>query len=666
MHTSRGWSIAAAALAVLAGLFIASPAYAEDPVTFGASPVVDAAGVLGGDLAEVERALQDAGQRSGRQLFVAYVDQFTNPTSAETWANDTAVANNMGDEDYLLAVAVDGRSYSLSVADGASLSDSEIARIRSQVIEPRLSDDDWAGAAIAAADAIAGGGAGTGGGFGWGWILLLLALAAIVVVVLVVVSRRKKKAGQVAGGAAAVPIEDLRRQAGGALVAIDDAVRTSEEELGFAVAAYGDEATAPFREALAMAKGKVAEAFALQQQLDDAVPDTDEQRRAWYGSIIQLTGEADQALDEQAAKFDELRDLERNAPQELERVKLLTASQAEKVAPAADRLAALGAVYAASVLATVADNPAQAQSRLEFATQSADAAAAAIAAGETSDAAVSIRAAEEAADQAGVLAEAIDKLGAALEEADHAVAAGVADLETDVQTAAGLQGAGLAEIAQATAAEAAALRAAGAQVGRDPLALQARLEQANARIDGAVGSAREAAEQAARVAAQLDRSISTARAGVAAAEDYLVNRRGAVGAEARTRLAEAGRLVTLAEQTRVSDPAGALQNAQRAEQLANDAIRVAQQDVGGFGGAFGGQPQQGGGGDVLGAVLGGILINNMLGGGGGGGFGGFGGGSGGGGGFGGFGGGSSSGRRSAAGSFGGSSTRGRRSGGGRF
>ena len=59
---------------------------------------------------------------------------------------------------------------------------------------------------------------------------------------------------------------------------------------------------------------------ALQQQLDDARPDSDDERRAWYGGIIRLTDEADAVLDEQAERFDALRALERNAPTELKRV----------------------------------------------------------------------------------------------------------------------------------------------------------------------------------------------------------------------------------------------------------------------------------------------------------------------------------------------------------
>ena len=674
MASIRGRSMG---LAILAGavLALAAPvaAWAEDPVDFGSKPIVDTVGALDGSTDEVIAAIERAADESGRQLFVAYVDEFTNPEAADAWANDTAIANNMGAEDYLLAVAVEGRAYYLSADSDASVSDEELARISLEVIEPELRDEDWAGAAIAAADSLAGGSggaAGGGSGLGWGWVWFLV-IAAVVVAIIAVVLSRRKKAKQVESGQAGGPplpsIDDLRRQAGSALVQADDAVKTSEEELGFAVASYGEQATAEFRSALDGAKSKIAEAFALQQQLDDAEPDTDEERRAWYGGIIRLADEADALLDEQAEHFDALRDLERNAPAELERVRTEAEAARTAIAPSAERVGSLMAQYAASAIAPIADNPAQAEARLGFARQALDQASAALAEGRTNDAAVEIRAAEESVDQAAMLAQAVDRLATDLAAADQAVAAGIADLERDVQTARGLGNAGAAQLADRVAADAAELSTAIGLPGRDPLAAQARIEQVNAQIDTAIAQARDAAEQLARTQAQLGRSLTAARAQVQAAEDYLVARRGAVGAESRTRLAEAGRLLVEAEAAAVSDPAAALPAAQQAESLARTALSLAQQDVGGFstgmGGGFGGA-QSSGGGDLFGAVLGGILINSVLGGGGGGGFGRGGGGFGGGR-RGGFGGGFGGGRRSP-GSFGGSATRSRRGSGGRF
>lgn len=667
MRSVRTGSIAVAALAGFLVLAPFAAAHAEDPVAFGASPVVDAAGVLSAaELADVEAAIERTADANGRQLFVAFVDEFTDPSDAASWAVDTANANNMGTEDYLLAVAVAGRAYYLSAAPDASLSQAETDRISVQVIEPELRDGDWAGAAIAAADALRGGGAGLGSGFIW----VLVIGAGVIIAVAVVLARRKRResAGTPAipGGAPAeppVPLEELRRRAGSALVQADDSLKTSEEELGFATAGYGEEATADFRAALEAAKGRVAEAFALQQRLDDHEPDTEAQQREWYAGILSLTAEAEAQLDEQAERFDELRDLEQDAPQALARVEAAARAAEEGIAPAAQRLQALGAQYAASDLNPVADNPEQARARVAFARDAVEAARSALDRGETGAAAVEIRAAEEAVDQARLLSSAIEKLAGDLAEADRAVAAGVDDLDADVRTARGLSNASLASLADRVEAESAAIRSELGRAGRSPLDLAARVDRVNAEIDRAVQGARDAEVQAQRTRAELDRTLISARTRVQSAEDYLVARRGAIGSEARTRLAEAGRLVVEAQALATSDPARALAAAQRAEQLASQAMSLAQQDVSGFGGAtagggmFGGGAR-GGGGDMFGAVLGGILINSMMGGGGGRGGGGmFGGGGGRGGGFGG-------GR--APGSFGGSATRSRRGSGGRF
>lgn len=676
MRSVRGSSIA---VVVLAGLMAVAPvaaAHAEDPVSFTDSPVVDTAGALSGaELAEVEAAIERTADSSGRQLFVAYVDEFTNPADAASWATDTANANNMGTEDYLLAVAIEGRAYYLSAAQDASLSQSDTDRISIERVEPELRDGDWAGAAIAAAEAIGGGGG--GGGFGSGFIWILVIGAAIVAVIAVVLARRRRKQaaggvpgipGGAPGGPAAeppVPIEELRRRAASALVQADDALKTSEEELGFATAGFGEEAAADFRAALEAAKGKVAEAFSFQQRLDDHLPDTEAQQREWYAGILSLTADAESLLDAQADRFDALRDLEQNAPQALARVEAAVRAAEDGIGPAAQRLQALGAQYAAAALAPVADNPEQARARIAFARDSIDSARGALERGEGGAAAVDIRAAEEASDQARLLSAAIERLAVDLGEADRAAAAGVDDLDADVRTARGMQDPALAELADRVEAESAAIRGELTRAGRSPLDLTGRVDRVNAEIDRAVQGARDAQVQAQRARAELDRSLLSARTQVQAAEDYLVARRGAIGSEARTRLAEAGRLVVEAQSLAAGDPTRALAAAQRAEQLAGQAMSLAQQDVSGFGGGmagggmFGGQPARSGGGDVFGAVLGGILINSMMGGGGGGG-GMFGGGGRGGG----FGGGFGGGR--APGSFGGSATRSRRGSGGRF
>lgn len=685
-------------LAVLLGAG-ATAAWAESPVDLGAGRVSDSAGVLdGAQVSEITAAVDDLSSEHGVDLWVVYVPTFTDPSDAEGWANRTAEDNNLGPNQYLLAVATEGRAYYLSGDSSGPVSGDQLTEIEQQLILPQLRDEDWAGAGVAAAQglgsAVGGGSTGSsgtdgGGSAGWLTILLIVVVAVVAVVLLVVFLRRRRvTAGQgpaSAGQAGApvdplttTPIPELERLAGSALVQTDDAVRTSEEELGFATASYGEQATAAFTAALAGAKEQLTQAFALRQRLDDAEPDTEQQQRDWNIEIIRRCEHANHVLDEQAASFDELRALERNAPAAVEELRARTAAAEPAVQTAREAVTALQARYTPDALITVIDNPSEANERLTFATAAVADAAARLAAGDSGEAAVGIRAAEEALDQSTQLTGAVKRLQADLTAAEQQVAARLAELDGDVAAAAGQTdptGSLAAAVASTSATVAQVRTALGAP--NNPIALLARLDAANAQIDGALQGVRTAAEQRQRAVAALGQTLQTAQAQVSAAEDFVVSRRGAVGPEARTRLAEAGRSLVQAQGLAPTDPTQALSLAQRAITLAGQAVQLAQADLGqfqnqsagGLDGMFGGGGQ-GGGNGMLGAVLGGILINSVLGGGGGGGsrsgggmFGGGGGGSrsrSGGGMFGGGGG-----RSRSAGSFGGGGTRSRR-GGGRF
>lgn len=674
-------------MAVIALVFGAPlAASAAEPVSFGASPIVDTVGALGNRTAEVEQAIDTLYDKERIQLFVAYVDTFTNPDDAVAWTEDTANANGMGSNDYLLAVAIDGRTYYLSAAPDSPLSDEQLAEIDANYIEPALRDGDWPGAAIGAATGLeraAGGGSldgsTSGGGSGFVWFILI-AIVVVGVVLYIVLRRRGKSpapGGQPADGIGALSTAELKQRAGSALVRTDDAVKTSEEELGFAIASYGSEATSGFQQALADARAQLSNGFTLQQKLDDSEPDTEEQKRSWYAQIIEHCEKANAVLDEQAEAFDALRALEKNAPQAVATTRQAAATEQARLVRIRAVLATLATQYTDAALATIADNPQQAEDRLGFAAQALTEAEASTAAGNTSEAAVAIRAAEEAVDQAKLLLDAIDRLDHDLTEARASFSAAISDLQRDVAEAkalpAGADGSG--QLATVVASTEQVLADVTAKLTADrvnPVEVVQRLEAANTQIDSVLGGVRDARAAQQRASAALSQTLLAARSQVSAAEDFITARRGAVGAEARTRLAEAGRLIVQAESIAGADPVQALTQAQRANQLGAEAIRLAQNDVGAFGGSAGGGlgdlgglfgggsggGSGGSGGNVMGAVLGGILINSVLGGGGSGGSRSSGGGSI-------FGGGGGGGRRSP-GSFGGSGTRSRRGSGGRF
>lgn len=687
------WSLNARAAAlglVVTALLLgpAASASATPPVTLGTGYVFDDVGVLSADeISSAEENLTQFRDESGLDLWVVVVDEFTDPSSSVDWAYAAAEQNGLGPTQYLLAVAIDSRQFYLWGDSAGPVTDEQLGAIEQNDTQPALADDDWLGAIDATAAGLGeaigittGGGTDDGGTSGGSsGFLPLLAVGAVVVAGFVLVGwvllRKRKRPTGAGVEAPVVSTEELERQASAALVATDDAITTSTQELGFARAQFGDEATAEFEDALARARAAMTEAFGLQQSLDDEKPDTDASARAAYSRILELCAAANADLDAKAAAFDELRQLERNAPEALVRVEDERTKAAAAIEAADAALATLGTRYAPEAFATVADNPDQARARLEFATEQLAEAQRDVGAGRGGEAAIGIRAAEDAVDQARLLEKAIDDLTTNLAEGERQAAALVSELETDLATAASLPDPD-GRIAAATLATRRGLDEARKLLVSPsrPLAALEALRAANEQIDAVIAGVRDAQARDERARQQLAQAMLQAQAQISAADDYITSRRGAVGATARTRLAEARASLAGAQQLQATDAAAALGQAGRAAQLAAEATSAAQRDVGAFdggglGGGFGGGSGSNSGSGMLGAMLGGVVLNSLLSGGsrssggfgGLGGLGGLGGGSRGGGSR----GGSFGGGRARPASFGGGGTRGRR-GGGRF
>jgi hypothetical protein len=631
----------------------AASAWAEPPVTIPpGTNIVDNANVLGSRKGEVQDAISKLLKDEKYNLYVVTVNTFTDPTVPADWAAAVATKKGMGRSDAILAIAKDDGKFSF-VLNSASPIKSKQGAISQNAVTANLAGGkkDFAQAAIDTAAAIgdaAGGGSGnvpSGNGAGASVLVGTGVVVAGGAGAYLYFRNKRKKAAQASSASygpqgaepdplASLSIEELRRRSGSLIIEADDAIKSSEQELGFAQAQYGDAAVGNFTKALAEAKAHMTESFKLQQQLDDHIPDTEEQQRSWYGEIIRRSEAALGSLQEQKADFDSLRELEKNAPQALAAVSAGAREADAKIATAEQSLTELRAKYADSALVQVADNITQAKERLAFVQNATATAQEKLTAGEGSLAAVAVRASEESLHQTNVLLDAIAKVSANLDEARNGLEAAVADTSQDLAQAKAMISSGEhPELAGPVAGVEAALGQVKTEIqgGKiDPIATLQRVETAHQALDQSLTGIRNQQDQARRAQASLQQTIMSAQAQISATSDYITARRGGVGTEARTRLAESQRNLDYALSISRNDPVTALTYAQQAHALAAQAAQLAQADVDNFGGyanqGFGGGGmfggRGGGGGGLGGAILGGILINSILNGGGGGGWGG--------------------------------------------
>lgn len=646
----RRLSTLVAVLAVLllggAGVTLADAPFRVD------ERITDRAGVLDAAQArQVAEAIDRLRAENGTDLFVVFVKSFDG-ARGQQWADTTAELSQLGTDQVLLAVAVDDRVYGVSIDDDFPLPEATTNRVLTDDVEPRLVANDWPGAAIALADGLR-----TGGGGGVPVSALIFGAMVVASGGWYLISRRRRKSHSEPAPVdtdtvprdefSDVATDDLNYRASSALIEVDDAVRTSEQELAAARTHFGDEAVAGFDAALEQSRAEMLAAFEIRQRLDDDEPEDEPAQRAMYADIIRTCRTADERLDAQTEEFDQLRDLEAKAPEYVAGLGTRLDTVAARLPRADTGWTTLQDRYAATALEPVAGNLDQARQLLDVARTEVAEARTELADAGAAVAVVSGRAAEDAITEAETLLGGVPRLEAELGDATTRISVSRVEVEQDLAEARGVVAAGdpggLAPlVARAEAALTAADEAAGAPLP-DPIAALRLLDQAGTALDQGLDQARAAQDRTRRAAAALDQALFTARSAVAAAGDFITTRRGGVGSQARTRLAEAQRHLRQASDG--DDPVRALREAQQADALAQQALHLAQSDVSQWSSQWPPAGRSGRHGIDLGSlILGGILSGGL-----GGGFGG-----------GGFGGGHS------PGSFGGSATRGRRGGGGRF
>jgi TPM domain len=656
--TSRPRLLGASLVAAVLAFGMPSIASAEEVMRLE-GPVTDTPGALDGRASEVEAVIERTLNEHRVQVFVLFV-RTTGDLPMVDYAQRIAALNSLGVDDALVAVAMDDRTDYIWVSDGLDeITDDELDTILRDQLEPSLRDGDAAGGAIAtieslgiAADSPAptegpiapgpvtpepGGGSGgtaNGGGIGWGLLLslLLLAIGAWVVYR----SWQRREAGAAAPPTAAPPKvapaqlsgPELRRQANAQLIATDERIRDARQEVDFAEAQYGSDAVRELLTAIDAAQAELATSFTLRQQIDDDVPEDDAAREGMLREIVERTQRALATLDAETGQIRKLRDLERDAPATLVELPARIEHVEDRLAVGRTALDAIQA-YAASAWRPVAGHLEEVEKGLDGARNAVIVGSAAMAKDDRPDVAVATLEALEGVTGSTELLDAIDRLAATLAEAEARLPGELAESDRDlrdVRSALGEMGElepGMAgRVREAERAIDAAHEAAKEQP-LDPVEALRLATEAHRVADALLVAVRDVAAARDRLEAAARSSLATATTEYERAATFIASRRRGIGDAARTRLAEAQRNLEAAAAIVSRDPQSAIDRSRRAQQLAEEAYRLAASDFTGWdqGGPGWGQPSGTSGdatAEILGQILGGVIGGVIRSGGGGG------------------------------------------------
>ena len=636
MRLARLLSLVAA---ILAAFTLMAPSAAADPPFRLPDYVTDNAGVLNDkQLADVQKSVDQLYRDRHVRLWVVFVDSFA-PQGAVGWAQQTQKISDLGSEDAILAVATGQRSYAFLVSpQAAGGSSTKIDAIRRDRIEPALRNKDWAGAATSAASGLSGigkGGGGPGSGSGSGGSVSMLPLVAIAGVGLLGIggmmlwSKRRRNKRHEADVAAAknidptdpaaladVPIGALDDLSKSIVVQVDNAVRTSANELVLAVEEFGEAQTAQFAAAVQTARETLKQAFAVRQKLDDNVPEPLPERRDLLTKVIVSAARANKELDNQTDSFHQMRDLVFNAPERLDTLTQQLVTVTARIEPSDQKLSALRGEFDDTALASVSRNVNAARERLDFAdkaiTRGRELAAKPVA-GEVSDLVDCVRGGESALQQANKMLDAVDSAASDIRRAVSALPSAIEDIQRGIsQSGEQLAKGGIAKATELSAARDVAVKAvANAQSAgsADPLGAFTQLTQADADLDRLLATVAEEREATDRLTRSYEQALATAQSRVRSVSDYVDTRRGSIGPEARTRLNEAVRQLEAAQSTKDTDINEAIKRANGASMLAAQAQQLANNDVQAgqrqYQAARGGQTD-------MGAMVGGIILGNIL------------------------------------------------------
>lgn len=618
----RRFSLIAVLTAILLALGL--PALAASPTSISDS-VTDPDGWLSSaDRSTIESATSSAAS-AGQPVKVVVVSNFSG-TDAESWCKQTVERSSLTNGTVVYVIAYDQRrdaACSYNGPSGSSLQ-SAVRASEKQLTPNPLTSSAVANGVGAFVNTLVSGtsnssatssssprgsstsGVGAHSLLGLFVLFLLLVVGIIAIAIGVARSSRRnrlaaRQAAQVDAESAARATQEANRQ----LLSADEQVRTATDELNYARAQFGLNSTDEFARAIEAGKAAVTRGFSAQAQMNSATAPAEQLRLAT--AIMRDLGSTMNPLSAIQASFATKRAEQASLPDRIAEARERLAEELTDLERAKSELTSISALYPPQMLASLQDNPEQAEALLTSARTALDTAQAS----STTDRAhaasaldTALRALTMANHQTDAIFSAkadLDAIRDRLVAAINSISADITDvneLDTDPTVFNPMVADAHAAIAEAQAALA---------NNGDPLAALEHLRMSEATLDAALEPLRTKEEAYEKAYAAAEAQISLAESAVSQAQRYVQGRRGAIDLELRSTLNNAETALSTARRSLEDDPEAASAHATNARALADSVMATPIQN---FGGSWG-QPTTGNG-SYTGSSLGDFLLWSTL------------------------------------------------------
>ena len=624
MTRIRRFSLIAVLTAILLALGL--PALAASPMSISDS-VTDPDGWLSSaDRSAIESATSRAAS-SGKPVKVVVVANFSG-TDAESWCQQTVERSSLTNGTVVYVIAYDQRrdaacsfngpsSSSLQGAVRASekqltpnpLTSSAVATGVNAFVNPLLNGTSNSGSSSTNPSYSSNPGATDDDVrplVGMSVMFLLLVGGVIAIAIGVARSSRRNRlaaqqAAQVDAESAARAAQEANRQ----LLSADEQVRTATDELNYARAQFGLNSTDEFARAIEAGKAAVSRGFSAQAQMNSATAPAEQLRLAT--AIMRDLGANMNPLSTIQASFATKRAEQASLPERIAEARERLAEELTDLERAKSELSSISTLYPAQMLASLQDNPEQAEALLTSARSALDTAEAS-APTDRAHAASALDTALRALTMANHQTDAIFSAKSDLDAIRDRLVAAISSISSDITDVNELNTDPAVfnpMVADAHAAIAEA-QAALANTG-DPLAALEHLRMSEATLDAALEPLRTKEEAYEKARTGAEAQISLAESAVAQAQRYVQGRRGAIDLELRSTLNNAETALSTARRSLEDDPEAASTHAMNARALADSVMATPIQN---FGGAWG-QPTTGNG-SYTGSSLGDFLLWSTL------------------------------------------------------